>query len=177
MFKKDFREAINTFEKLEIVHRVIDPHLRIDAAHAYFVVGDTSKARFNYEFSKDLADPIQSSEARNQLGILALMRGDSTEAIQLFRSAIERNALSDAARYNYELISTLYKPRSLTPQSQTSDAPQTVVASDNQEDELQKEDEGAISRERALQLLDNLRMSEMKTVRPKNSKIEIEKDW
>jgi tetratricopeptide (TPR) repeat protein len=108
----DYKRAIQIFEKLDAVHRVIDSHLRLDAAHAYFAMGDTSRARLNYEFSKDINDPEQSSVSRNQLGILALMRGDSSLAINYFKSSIEKNVDLSEAKFNYELISRLYNPKS-----------------------------------------------------------------
>lgn len=177
MEARDFRGAITVFERLEEVHRVIDIHLRLDAAHAYFALGDTSAARINYEFSRDLTDPGQSSVSRNQLGILALMRKDTATALGLFRSAIERDNRLKEARFNYELISRLYRGR--TPPTPLQEEQNTQVAtSDEREQELDRYVSENISRERALQLLDNLRISESKgMVSRKNSDQKIEKDW
>ncbi len=177
MEESDYKGAIKVFERLEDVHRVIDTYLRLDAAHAYFAVGDTAAARLHYEYSKDLSDPHQASISRNQLGILALMRGDSTEAIRLFKSAIEKDNDLQAARYNYELISSLYKPRRSLDQ-QTPEPEGGAQAGDSRDKELDPYDSENISRERALQLLDNLRISERKgVISSKNSANNIEKDW
>lgn len=177
MEARDFKGAIAVFERLEEVHRVIDIHLRLDAAHAYFALGDTSAARINYEFSRDLSDPGQSSVSRNQLGILALMRKDTATALNFFRSAIERDNRLKEARFNYELISRLYQGK--TPQAPLEQEQNTQVAtSDEREEELDRYVSENISRERALQLLDNLRISESKGMIPgKNSDQKIEKDW
>lgn len=177
MEQSNFQGAIRVFERLEEVHRVIDTYLRLDAAHAYFAVGDTAKAKLNYEFSKDLNDANQASISRNQLGILALMRGDSSAAIALFKSAIEKDNTLQAARYNYELISSLYKPRRNAP-PQEEEQKGSVEASSEKEEEMEPYVSENISRERALQLLDNLRNSERKgLISGKNSKVKIEKDW
>ncbi len=173
----DFPGAIAVFERLEEVHRVIDMHLRMDAAHAYFAVGDTSAARVNYELSRDLSDAVQSSVSRNQLGILALMRKDTVLALDFFRSAIERNKELEEARFNYELISRLYH-RAAPPRPLEEERNTEVITSDEREQELDHYVSENISRERALQLLDNLRISESKGLIPaKNSSQKIEKDW
>jgi Flp pilus assembly protein TadD len=177
MEQSNFKGAIQVFERLEEVHRVIDNYLRLDAAHAYFAVGDTAKARLNYEFSKDLSDPSQASISRNQLGILALMNGDSSAAIAMFKSAIEKDNSLQAARFNYELISSMYRPRRNAP-PQEEDKQGDVEASEEKEQDMQPYVSENISRERALQLLDNLRNSERKgLITGKISKEKIEKDW
>ncbi|MCD8538876.1 MAG: hypothetical protein LRY55_03250 [Leadbetterella sp.] len=161
METRDFKGAIAVFERLEEVHRVIDIHLRLDAAHAYFALGDTSAARINYELSRDISDPGQSSVSRNQLGILALMRKDTAAALGFFRSAIEKNNGLSEARFNYELISRLYH-RKAPPVPLEQERNTEVVTSEEREEELDRYISENISRERALQLLDNLRISESK---------------
>lgn len=177
MLAKDYQGAILIFEKLEDVNRVIDSHLRLDAAHAYYALGDTSKARINYELTKDISDPLQSSISRNQLGLLSLQKGDSSQAISYFKAAIERNGDLSEARFNYELISRLYNPLASPPPLEQSQN-QKVEVSDEREDDLEAYKSENISRERALQLLDNLRTAETKgMISKKNSKQKIEKDW
>ena len=174
---EDYTRAIKVFEKLEAVHRVIDSHLRLDAAHAYFALGDTSKARLNYEFSKDINDTEQSSVSRNQLGILALMRGDSALAISYFKSSIEKDVTLSEAKFNYELISRLYRPKS-PPTPLDEEQNEKVEISDQREQDLAEYKSENITKERALQLLDNLRLSESKgLISGKNSTDKIEKDW
>ncbi len=177
MEARDFKGAITVFERLEEVHRVIDIHLRLDAAHAYFALGDTSAARINYEFSRDLNDPGPSSVSRNQLAILALMRKDTASALDFFRSAVERDPRLQEARFNYELISRLYQGKA-PPVPLEEERNRQVTTSDEREEELDRYVSENISRERALQLLDNLRISESKGMIPrKNSNQKIEKDW
>jgi hypothetical protein len=177
MKQADFKRAIQVFERLDAVHRVIDSHLRLSAAHAYFALGDTSKARLNYEYSQDISDPVQSSISRNQLGILALMRGDSSLAINYFKSSIEKNIALSEAKFNYEFISRIYNPKS-PPTPLSEEQNDKVEVSDQREQDLGEYTSENISKERALQLLDNLRISERKGLPSvKNSKGKIEKDW
>lgn len=169
--------AIKIFERLESSYKAVDTQIRLDAAHAYFSLGDTSKAKINYEFSKDLSNKLQSSVSRNQLGLLALMHGDSAQAIDLFKTAIERNENLEEAKFNYELIEKQFKRNS--PQSNIEqNNKQRVVTSDEKEDELEEYQSEDFSKEKALQLLDNLRENEKKgTLSQQKNKAKIEKDW
>ena len=177
--RKDFRNAAIIFEKIENVNRLIEPELRLDAAHAYFSLNDTLNARINYEASKDLPNVLEASQAQNQLGILALMNGDSAKSLIYFKSAIEKNADLMQARYNYELISKLYKPKtSSKPKQENQFQNNEIIASDKKEKEFDQYKSNKISKEKALQLLDDLKNSEKKILMSgKNSKPNLEKDW
>ena len=175
---KDYRKAVNIFEKIDAVYRDIDANLRMNAAHAYFQLKDTLNARINYDQIKNLSDPVQSAYARNQLGVLALQRGDSATAISYFKEAIERNDQLKEAKFNFELISRLYNPpsnESLLPQPPAN---QDVEVSDEREDELNEYQPENISKDMALQLLENLRVSEKRgLISKKKSNQKMEKDW
>jgi tetratricopeptide (TPR) repeat protein len=179
-FKKgDFRKSIAIFEEIEKVNRLIEPELRLDAAHAYFVTNDTLNARINYEHTQDLPNALQASQSCNQLGVLAITRGDSNEGLKYFKKAIGKNIDLEQARYNYELISKLYKPKaSPPPEQQQSKQNQEILASDKKEQDLDEYTSKKISKEKALQLLEDLKNSEIKIlISKKNSKQNLEKDW
>lgn len=177
--KGNYKKSIEVFEKIENVNRLIEPELRLDAAHAYFVTNDTLNARINYEYTQDLPNELQSSQSCNQLGVLAIIRGDSALGLKYFKKAIEKNTNLDQARYNYELISNLHKPRSSPPpEEQKSKQSQEIIASDKKEQDLEQYTSKKISKEKALQLLDDLKNSEIKIlISGKNSKRNLEKDW
>jgi hypothetical protein len=85
----------------------------------------------------------------------------------------------EQARYNYELISKLYKPKaSPPPEQQQSKQNQEILASDKKEQDLDEYTSKKISKEKALQLLEDLKNSEIKIlISKKNSKQNLEKDW
>ena len=87
--KGDFKKSIAVFEEIEKVNRLIEPELRLDAAHAYFVTNDTLNARINYEHTQDLPNELQASQSCNQLGVLAIIRGDSSMGLKYFKKAIQ----------------------------------------------------------------------------------------
>ncbi|MCP9767462.1 hypothetical protein EGI22_06030 [Lacihabitans sp. LS3-19] len=179
LLKGEFAKAIGIFEQIENVNRLIEPELRLDVAHAYFAVNDTLNARINYEYLQDNPNNIQAAQAKNQLGILALMKGDSALALKLFKSSMEKNIDNEKARFNFELISRIYHPKfSPPPPQQDQKQSQEIIASEEKEKELDQYTSNKISKEKALQLLEDLKNSEMKVlISGKNSKKKVEKDW
>lgn len=177
--KGNFKKSIEVFEKIERVNRLIEPELRLDAAHAYFVSNDTLNARIHYQMTEDLPNSLQASQSCNQLGVLAIIRGDSATGLRYFKKAIEKNMDLEQARYNYELISKLYKPKSSPPDQQKQENKnQDIIASDEKEKEFEEYQSKKISKEKAMQLLDDLKNSEIKILsKGKNSKQNLEKDW
>jgi hypothetical protein len=183
-FSKDFnskkyKNAIDTFEKIEKVSKLIEPELRLDAAHAYFIIKDTLKARKNYELAVDLPDNKYSSEALNQLGTLAVLNGDSAKGLEYYKNAIIKDNMTHEARYNYELIKRLYKPKFTPPPPQQNEKQnRRIEASIDKEEEFDQYKSNNISKQKALQLLDDLKNSEAKAVLPsKKSYKKSEKDW
>ncbi|MBK6978173.1 MAG: tetratricopeptide repeat protein [Cytophagaceae bacterium] len=177
--EKKYQKSIKIFEKINEISRIIDPELNFDAAHAYFYTGDTLNARIKYETAKNLPDALPSSQALNQLGIISLMAKDSTKALDYFKQSLKINPELNAARYNYELISKLFKPKTNNQNSPTQETQnQEVIASEEKEQEFSEYKSKNISKEKALQLLDDLKNSELKiSTNTKNSKKNIEKDW
>lgn len=174
---QDFKKAVGLFELIDALHRDIDADLRLVAAHSYFQLGDTLRARQNYEIVKDINEKSQSSVAWNQLGVLALDRGDSTQALNYFKKSIERNGELSEAKFNFELIAKLHQPTTgASPLAEFAEI--TVEVSHKREEELEDYTSENISKERALQLLDNLRISEKRgLISGRKSDRKVEKDW
>ena len=177
--EKNYKKSIEIFEKINGISRLIDPELNLDAAHAYFYTGDTLNARIRYENAQNLQEPLPASQALNQLGIISLMSKDTSKALDYFKMSMKTNPNLDPARYNYELISKIFKPKSNSqnnPTEQTKN--QEVIASEEKEQEFSEYKSKNISKEKALQLLDDLKNSELKiSTNSKNSRKNIEKDW
>jgi tetratricopeptide (TPR) repeat protein len=191
VFKKEFNEAysnqkykkaIEIYEIIEKTSKIIEPELRINAAQAYFITRDTLKARKNYDFLHDLPNKKQAGLTENQLGLLAIFKGDSNKALKYFQKAIIENPEANEARFNFELIRKLYKPKfnysppppSNTPQNNKQD----IIASDQKDEKLDEYKSKKISKEKSLQLLNELKNTE--TIfysNKKNTSAKNEKDW
>lgn len=178
---KDYKKAILNFNILESTTRIIEPELRINAAQSYFIIGDTLNARKNYEILKDIPDETQSALTSNQLGVLAAMNKDSSLSLKYFKNAIEKKNDFEIARYNYELINKLWhsKNRNSPQNNNQSKVPNSqVIASNLKEDKLDEYKSKKISKEKALQILEDLKNSEQSYFATyKKSLKKNEKDW
>ncbi len=176
----DYEKAILKYRELEDISFLIEPEMRINVANAYFQTGDTLNARKNYQKALNYGNTYINSASLNQLGILAVRTGDSLRALQLFRQAIETEPENNSARYNFEWIRKKYDPPSPPPSDREKDMSNQgrVEVSEEKEDLLDPYRSQKISREKALQLLDNLKNSENKKLKKtKNSNSKIGKDW
>lgn len=176
---KQYKKATEAFEILDKTTRIIDPELRIDAAQAYFKIKDFKNAKENYLKLQDLTNKPQSALVFNQLGLIACFQKDSTAALKYFVKSIENDPSINTARYNYEFIKKVYNPKSfIPPVSQTIAQNKQIVASDKKEALLDEYKSKKISKDKALQLLENLRISEQIYLKPaKNTSQKDTKDW
>ena len=106
-----YKKAIEIYEIIEKTSKIIEPELRINAAQAYFITRDTLNARKNYDYLHDLPNKKQTALTENQLGLLAIFQGDSSKALSYFQKAIIEDPDAIEARYNFELVRKLYKPK------------------------------------------------------------------
>lgn len=178
--QKDYQRAIIRYKELEDISFLIEPEMRINVANAYFLTGDTLNARKNYGKTLGLGGPAIHSASLNQLGIIAAQSGDSLKALEYFKQAIEIEPQNSPARYNFEFIRKKYSPPSPPPPSTQEDqvSQGKVESSEEKKDLLDPYNQAKISKEKALQLLDNLKNSENKKfIKTKNSTSKITKDW
>lgn len=180
---REYKKAIEIFETISKTSKIIEPELRIQAAQAYFITNDTLNAKKNYLELENGSDLKQNALINNQLGLLAVLRGDSSSGLKLFQKAIVNQPNLHQARYNYELIYKLYKPRKTpspppisTENKKTQD--QKTIASDEKIDKLDTYKSEKISKEKALQLLNDLKNSEKIIYSSKkNTSEKSKKDW
>jgi tetratricopeptide (TPR) repeat protein len=177
--EKDYEKAIDLYIKLNAISNQLEPELKLNAANSYYILNDTLNARLTYENVLSAPDIRKSALAYNQLGALAIKRNDTLRGLEYFKKAIEQNPDFEVARYNYELMKILYKPKNyLPPPPNFSPENVKVESSEEKIEELELYQSKNISKEKALQLLDDLKYSEKKiSIKSKNSKRKIEKDW
>ncbi len=175
-----YKKAIEIFEIIEKTSKIIEPELRINAAQAYFITRDTLKARKNYDFLHELPNKKQTALTENQLGLLAIFKGDSSKALAYFQKAILEDPDAVEARYNFELIRKLYKPKFnySPPPPQSTKSNQEIVASEQKDEKLDEYKSNKISKEKSLQLLNELKNTEaIFYSNKKNTSSKTLKDW
>lgn len=187
-YKKDYPLATKKYEELANISYNLEPEARLNLAHAYFSINDTSKALEEYKKLVRLNDVKISTSAMIQVGVIETMKGDSSGALELFKVALQNDNENKVARYNYEL---LRKKLPISPpknnQNQTSESERQAnnggetEKSDERRDELDSTTPEKMSKEKALQLLEAMKTTELQYVQQRKQKSgktdKVEKDW
>lgn len=185
-YKKNFSLAAQKYEELANISYNLEPEARLNLAHSYFSINDTTRALEEYKKLVRLNDVVISTNAMIQVGVIETMKGDSTGALELFKIALQNDNENKVARYNYEL---LRKKLPQTPpknnQSQTSESQANnggeAEKTEEKRDELDSTTPEKMSKEKALQILEAMKTTELQYAQQRkqqaNKKEKVEKDW
>lgn len=86
----------------------VEPSARLNLAHSYFQLRQYAQAQKQYRLVAQVPNSGLAAVAEAQLGVIAVMRGDSANALALFRKALTTVPALEAAQFNYELIKKTY---------------------------------------------------------------------
>jgi hypothetical protein len=161
-------EALKYFEAFDKTNQAVPLAIRIKAADCYYILRDTAKMKLQLNKFDKLNSNKYKSVIYNQKASLAAYNGDTLEAINLLKMAIETENNNNFVKRNYELLRKLYKPNDNNPppngqsssnQSKSQDGGK-ISNSNEKEDELENVEPPEIARSQALQLLDAIRSEE-----------------
>ena len=163
--KKEYNKAAELYQKLEKESFFVEPSIRMNYAHANFILKKYEEAANGYQKILKYQDNELVSTALNQLAIISLYKTDSVKALQVLKEAIQKNTNNEVARYNYELLKMKFEPPNSSNNNQSSQqqhelASGEVKSSDEKENELKSNNPTKLTREKALQLLDAMRSNE-----------------
>lgn len=185
-YKKNFPLAAQKYEELANISYNLEPEARLNLAHSYFSINDTAKALTEYNKLVRLNDVVISTNAMIQVGVIETMKGDSTEALELFKIALQNDNENKVARYNYELLrKKLPQSPPKNNQSQTSESQSNnggiTEKTEERRDELDSTTPEKMSKEKALQILEAMKTTELQYAQQRkqksNKKEKVEKDW
>lgn len=186
---KKYNIAAQKYQQLANVSYNLEPEVRLGLAHSYFCIQDTINALNEYKKLLRVNDIAISSSALIQIGIIDTMLGDSLQALDLFKEALQNDAQNKIARYNYELLKKKLPP--IPPKNNNNSNTQNEInkadgggeteKSEEKKDELDSTTPEKMSKEKALQILEAMKTTELqysqqrKKTSNKNKK--VEKDW
>ncbi len=187
-YKKDYSLATKKYEELANISYNLEPEARLNLAHAYFSINDTTRALEEYKKLVRLNDVGISTSAMIQVGVIETMIGDSSGAMNLFKIALQNDNENKVARYNYELLrKKLPQSPPNNNQNQTSETERQAnnggetEKSDERRDELDSTTPEKMSKEKALQLLEAMKTTELQYAQQHKQKSgkkdKVEKDW
>ncbi len=100
----DYKKAIEQYQFLTDSLGVDEEEVRMNLAHAYFQLNDTTNAQQRYQPLTGSNRAAYRSLANQQLGVLSNRQGKLEEALNYFKSAMKADATNEEARFNYEMV-------------------------------------------------------------------------
>ncbi|MGA0555285.1 tetratricopeptide repeat protein [Larkinella sp. VNQ87] len=109
----NYKKAAEHYVALVNSTLFVEPSARLNLAHSYFQLRQYAEAQRHYRLVAQVDQPGLAATAELQLGVIAVMQGDSAAALTLFRKALNTVPGFEPAQINYELIRKTYsgKPR------------------------------------------------------------------
>jgi Flp pilus assembly protein TadD len=184
--KKNYTFAVQKYEELANISYNLEPEARLNLAHSYFNINNTSKALEEYNKLVRLKNVVISTNAIIQVGVIETMNGDSSGSLELFKIALQNDNENKVARYNYELLRKKLpqappkKNQSQTSESKASNGGNTEKTEEKR-DELESTTPENMSKEKALQILEAMKITELQYAQKhkqySNKKEKVGKDW
>lgn len=139
---KNYTTAAQKYRMLADSLGVDESQIRLNLAHSYFHLGDTTQAKSNYQSASNSEDPKLKSVALQQLGVMAKNGGNLEESIQYLKSSIKADPANDGARFDYEVVKKLAQQQKENQQNQDQkDQKQDENKQDQQKEDQQKQDQ------------------------------------
>ncbi len=104
---KDYQKAISKYTYLLDTLGLNDENIRLNLAHAYYKLNDTTSSNFQYNKLLSAKDLEIASIASQQLGVTKANAGQIEEGISFMKTALKYNPNNEEARFNYELLKRL----------------------------------------------------------------------
>lgn len=131
--------AISKYQLLDSLG-VEDPALKLNMAHAYYKLQDTTGAQTYYQSVLNSSNNKLRSIAYQQLGVMKKDTQKYEEALQDLKSALKSDPTNEGARYDYELIKKLLEEQEQQEQEQDQEN-QDQENEENQDQEKQNQED------------------------------------
>jgi hypothetical protein len=174
ILQKNYTKAVVLYKELSESTFLVNPELRLDLAHAYFMVEDTANASLEYKKIQHIADKELASTASLQIGLIDLQKKDSSTALLNFKFALEKNPENETARFNYEWLKKM-----LPAQKAKERVNQKTVVEEPQIQEVAKPKKIDLNEEETLKFLNAMKASDVEYLskQRKIANTKGKKDW
>ncbi|MFC0183700.1 tol-pal system YbgF family protein [Pseudarcicella hirudinis] len=202
--KHEYQLACKYYNTISQNSFFTSPEVLLNTAHALYEAKDTLNAFKKYTQLSNLPDTKIASTTFLQLGMIACQKGDSANALAMFKKALIVKPENDLARFNYELLKKKYNQND----NQTNSAPdksennreqhkkspekpeqeqsehrnkQEVLKNDVQRDMLKTLKDYNLTPEKARMILDAMKNSEVQYIQQRqktvNKGTDIKQKW
>lgn len=136
----DYALAVQKYAMLDSLGAE-DPALKLNLAHSYFNLNDTTGAQSNYQSVLNSSNKKLRSIAYQQLGIMKKNSNKLEEALQNLKSALKADPTNSGARYDYEVVKKLLEEQKKQEEEQQDEQNQEDQQNQEQKDQEQNSDE------------------------------------
>ena len=191
----NFSEASSQYQLLAKQSFFTPPAVTLNLANSLFEINDTLEARRKYTQLVGMKEPLIASTTYSQLGIIFCNEKDTSRALALFKEALILKPDNEIARFNYELLKRMYRPKqnknqnSLNninnqriPQQQTQEQQKEIAENKSQKELLKTLKNYGLTPEKAKTILDGMKNSEIQYIQQKQNLVKskdshITKNW
>ncbi|MFD1143410.1 hypothetical protein ACFQ4C_19950 [Larkinella insperata] len=161
----DYKRAVEQYNTLVNSTLFVEPSARLNLAHSYFQLRQYAQAQQQYRLVAQVNQLGLAASAEVQLGVIAVLQGDSATALSLFRKALTTVPALEAAQFNYELIEKTYSGKlplnaALRPKPKLRQTEQEVEVTPEPGQERGTQPEQGDNRDELLRRLRSLNLSE-----------------
>lgn len=147
----DFKTAVSKYQLLKDSLLVSEDEIKLNLAHAYFQLKDSTNAVSTYQEATTSLDRTIQSRANQQLGIIHNQQGKFEEALTNFKQAIKADPSNMDARYNYEMLKKKLEEQKKQEEQQKQDQKQNDQQKnkdDQKNEDKKKEDQNKTDKEK-----------------------------
>ncbi len=162
----DYLKAAILYKQVVDASIFSDPAGRLNMAHAYFLAGEIEQAYQNYLVLSRVDDVKLAAKARSQMAMIALVRGDTAQALGRLREAILLDFDNRAVVTDFEILRHRFSGKvELGQEEQSKSTAQDSLTNPVENIPVPDEMNNAVveqsdQRDQLLQNLDKINMSE-----------------
>ncbi|MFN8356532.1 MAG: hypothetical protein U0Y10_18915 [Spirosomataceae bacterium] len=181
---KDYLLASTYYKQVLNYTLFVEPEVRLDLGHSYFLLGDTKGATRQYQRLVHAQSAEIATMSLNQMGVLSNNEGAHQKALAYLKEALQVNPNNEIARYNYELLKkqhpTMTPPPPPESPKNTSKPPPPPQQAPKQQAELEKSEKKEdvlhtlkqydLTEEKARMILDAMKAGEVQYIQQRQYK-------
>lgn len=159
----DFPVAAELYNKVSDEFIFNDPVLRMNMAHAFFLSGEIPAAEKQYQLLTRSNSIRISTNSQIQLGMIALQKKDTAQALSYLKSAMKISPANEMARYNYEVLKRKFSGKEEPSVAGNNENTKTQKSNDSNEITMESPETAIQQKEIMLDRLNQLNLSEEET--------------
>lgn len=157
---KDYKRAIEAYRNVLEVSLFVEPEARLNLAHAHLQLRQLPQAKRYYGQLIRVKNKRLTSQAYNQLGVIAVLERDTVEALEYFKKSLRQDTENEIARFNFEFIKKRFSGRLPTSKPPVASQVPSPASSLKQNPQMTEEIQKSEEKKKVLNRLEAIKMNE-----------------